>query len=182
LDKFGKVLKSNHIVLVGLMGAGKTTLGRRLATLLKYDFHDSDQVIEAETRHTISDLFAKYGEAHFRDLERKCIARLLEFQAPSVIATGGGAFIQPETRAVIKQSATSVWLHAELEDLLERVALSDRRPLLKNGDPEQILKELMDKRYPVYAEADIVVGTSSGNRRTILQEITQQLRAKGFLE
>jgi shikimate kinase len=148
--------RSRPIVLVGLMGAGKSSVGRRVASRLGLPFFDADQEIEAAAGCTISDLFARYGEAAFRDGERRVMARLLSGRR-CVIATGGGAFIDDATRALIAERAISVWLRADLDLLVKRTGGRDHRPLLKNGDPRQILAGLMQKRYPVYAEADLAV-------------------------
>lgn len=144
------------IVLVGLMGAGKTSIGRRLAERLGLAFVDADTEIEKAAGKSIPDIFAEHGEAHFRDGERRVILRLLE-NGPQVLATGGGAFMNPETRAAIKANAVSVWLRAELDVLLKRVAKRGGRPLLDNRDPAEVLQNLINLRYPVYAEADITV-------------------------
>ena len=144
------------IVLVGLMGAGKTAIGRRLAARLGLPFRDSDTEIEAAAGRTVPELFSQFGEAHFRAGERRVVRRLLE-GPPIVLATGGGAFIDPATRATVRQRGTSIWLRAPLHVLVRRVALRRTRPLLANGDPAAILRGLMLQRHPVYAEADIVV-------------------------
>ncbi|MGE5505985.1 MAG: shikimate kinase [Actinomycetota bacterium] len=144
------------VVLVGLMGAGKSCIGRRLAQRLRLPFLDSDAEFEAACGCTISEYFTRHGEAEFRDGERKVIARLLD-GPPVVLATGGGAFCNDETRARIKSTAISVWIKAELDLLVKRTAGRDHRPLLKTGDPREILGRLMEARYPLYAEADITV-------------------------
>jgi shikimate kinase len=144
------------IVLVGLMGAGKTSIGRRLAERLGLSFVDADVEIERAAGKSIPDIFADHGEAHFRDGERRVIARLLE-NGRQVLATGGGAFMNAETRAAIKAGAVSVWLRAERDVLLRRVAKRGGRPLLENKDPAEVLQNLINLRYPVYAEADITV-------------------------
>ncbi|WP_158743422.1 3-dehydroquinate synthase [Acidisphaera sp. L21] len=144
------------VVLVGLMGAGKTAIGRRLAARLGLPFRDSDSEIEAAAGRTVPELFSQFGEAYFRAGERRVIRRLLE-GPPIVLATGGGAFMDPATRATVRQRGTSVWLRAPLPVLLRRVALRRNRPLLANGDPAAILSRLMAVRHPIYAEADIVV-------------------------
>jgi len=149
-------IAGRSIVLVGLMGAGKTSIGRRLAARLGLPFHDADVEIELAAGCTISELFARFGEAEFRAGERRVIRRLLSGE-PMVLATGGGAFMDPDTRAAVRQDAVSLWLRAPLQTLVRRVANRHHRPLLSNGDPAQILQGLMDKRHPVYAEADIVV-------------------------
>jgi shikimate kinase/3-dehydroquinate synthase len=151
-----EVLQGRSIVLVGLMGAGKTSIGRRLAARLGMPFRDADAEIEAAAGCTIPELFSRYGERAFRDGERRVIRRLLAGD-PLVLAYGGGAFMDPETRAVTRDEAISVWLRCPLGTLLRRVAGRDNRPLLADGDPEEVLQRLMDVRYPVYAEADIVV-------------------------
>ncbi|WP_448189233.1 shikimate kinase [Azospirillum sp. sgz301742] len=145
------------VVLVGLMGAGKSAIGRRLASKLGLPFIDADTEIEAAAGCTIEEIFARDGEAAFRTGERKIIARLLTERPAHIMATGGGAFMDPQTRAVIRERGTSVWLRAELDILLERTARRTHRPLLKNGDPREILGRLMEQRYPIYAEADVTV-------------------------
>ena len=147
------------LVLVGLMGAGKSCVGRRLAARLGLAFVDADVEFEAAAGCTISDYFARFGEASFREGERKVISRLLD-GAPVVLATGGGAFIDPATRERIKAAGRSVWIRADLELLLKRTNGRDHRPLLKQGDPREILGRLMAIRYPIYAEADIIVDSS----------------------
>lgn len=144
------------IVLVGLMGAGKTSIGRRLAEKMDLPFVDADIEIEKAAGKSIPDIFADHGEAHFRDGERRVIARLLE-NGKQVLATGGGAFMNDETRAAIKANSVSVWLKADLSVLLKRVAKRGGRPLLENRDPQEVLQNLITVRYPVYAEADITV-------------------------
>ncbi len=144
------------IVLVGLMGAGKTSIGRRLAEKLDLPFVDADVEIEKAAGKSIPDIFADHGEAHFRDGERRVIARLLE-NGKQVLATGGGAFMNPETRSAIKSGSVSVWLKADLDVLLKRVAKRGGRPLLENRDPAEVLQNLINIRYPVYAEADVTV-------------------------
>jgi shikimate kinase len=149
------------VVLVGLMGAGKTRVGKRLAAHLELPFVDTDQEIEAETGKTISELFDALGEPEFRQGERRMIARLL--QGPvSVIASGGGAFMDPVTRANIRARAISIWLKADLDALVLRTSRSKKRPLLQGVDPEAKLAELMELRHPIYAEADLTVQSLAG--------------------
>lgn len=150
------------LVLVGLMGAGKSAVGSRLAVRLGIPFIDADAAIEAAAGTTIQDIFDRHGEAAFRDGERRVIARLLSTEPIHVLATGGGAFIDPETRAEVKKSAISVWLRADLEILFRRVSRRGHRPLLKTADPKGTLAALMEARYPVYAEADIIVDSLDG--------------------
>lgn len=144
------------IVLVGLMGAGKSTVGRRLAQRLHLPFVDADHEIEAAAGMTITDIFERFGEAHFRDGERRVIARLIDGR-PKVIATGGGAFIQDDTRALILDQAIAIWLEAEPDVLADRVARRDNRPLLRGRDPLVALTELAQVRNPYYAQAPIRV-------------------------
>ncbi len=149
---------SRPVVLVGLMGAGKTSIGRRLAQRLGLAFVDSDHEIETAAGCTIETIFEMYGERAFRDCERRVIGRLLD-EPIQIIATGGGAFMDAETRATVKARGHSVWLRADLDLLLHRVARRANRPLLKRGDPREILAGLMAQRYPIYAEADATVDT-----------------------
>ena len=144
------------LVLVGLMGAGKSCIGRRLAQSLARPFIDADREIEEAAGCSIEDIFERHGEAAFRDGERRVIARLLE-QGPAVLATGGGAYMDPRTRAAIRERGVSIWLRAELDLLVRRTARRNNRPLLKRGDPREILGRLIEERYPVYAEADVAV-------------------------
>lgn len=144
------------LVLVGLMGAGKSAVGRRLAKRLGLPFVDTDKEVEAAAGCSVSDIFETWGETAFRDAERRVIARLLD-GTPKVLATGGGAYMNAETRALIKQRGLSVWLRADLDVLVARTSRRNTRPLLRRGDPREILAGLMAERYPVYAEADIVV-------------------------
>ncbi|MBN9309638.1 shikimate kinase [Devosia sp.] len=144
------------IVLIGMMGAGKTTVGRRLAARLGRHFVDSDEEVEKAAGMTIEDIFRTHGEADFRAGEVKVIARLLK-DDNIVLGTGGGAFINPETRALVKSSAVSVWIKADFELLFQRVSRRSNRPLLKTANPRETLQKLIDVRYPVYAEADVTV-------------------------
>jgi shikimate kinase len=152
---------ARSIVLVGLMGAGKTKIGRRLAARLNLPFFDSDEEIEAAARESIEEIFANRGEALFRDGERRVIARLL--QGPvHVLATGGGAFMDPATRRIIAARGVSVWLRAELDVLFARVSRRTNRPLLKAPDPRGVLAELIERRHPIYAQADLAVDSGEG--------------------
>jgi len=139
-----------------MMGAGKTTVGRRLAARLGRHFVDSDEEVEKAAGMTIEDIFAAHGEADFRAGEVRVIARLLK-DTDLVLGTGGGAFVNPETRALVKSSAVSVWIKADFELLFQRVQRRSNRPLLKTANPRQTLQDLIDKRYPIYAEADVTV-------------------------
>ena len=156
LARIREALGPRSIVLIGLMGAGKTAVGRRLANRLDLPFIDADTEIEVAAGASISEIFAEHGEAYFRQGERKVIARLLE-NGPQVLATGGGAYMNPDTRANIKARGLSVWLKADIKVLMKRVGRRDNRPLLVAGDPEKVMKKLMEERYPIYAEADVTV-------------------------
>lgn len=162
------------IVLVGLMGAGKTSIGRRLAEKMGLTFVDADTEIEKAAGKSIPDIFAEHGEAHFRDGERRVIARLLD-NGKQVLATGGGAFMNEETRKAIKAQALSVWLKADLEVLLKRVAKRGGRPLLENRDPAEVLQNLITLRYPVYAEADITVESLDVQHGQMVSEVLKAL-------
>ena len=149
------------LVLVGMMGVGKSTVGRKLAQVLELPFRDADDEIEQAAQLTISEIFERFGEAHFRDGERRVIARLLE-GGPSVLATGGGAFVQPDTRALIQHKGIAVWLDSDVATLVDRVSRKDTRPLLRDGDPAEILARLRAERLPAYAEAPIKVTSRAG--------------------
>ena len=164
------------IVMVGLMGAGKTAIGRRLAARLGLPFVDADDEIEAAAGSSISDIFERHGEAAFRDGERRVIARLLD-EDPIVLATGGGAFMDPETRARIAEKGISVWLRADIDTLVRRTSRRDDRPLLRNGDPREILEQLIEIRYPVYQRADIVVDSLDAPAEDTLQQVLNALDA-----
>ena len=146
------------VVLVGLMGTGKSTVGQRLANLLGSDFVDSDTAIEAAAQRSVGEIFEQFGEPYFRDGERRVIARLIE-EHHGVVATGGGAFVNPETRALILDCAIAVWLDCDIDTLVMRTRRRDTRPLLRNGDPREILTRLHAERAPAYAEAPIRIET-----------------------
>lgn len=164
------------VVMVGLMGAGKSSIGRRLAQRLGLPFVDADHEIETAAGCTIEEIFERFGEAAFRDGERRIIQRLLERPA-HVLATGGGAFIDAETRARIKEAAVSVWLRADIDVLLRRVGRRTNRPLLKRGEPRDILAKLMDQRHPVYAEADICIDSVDGPTDATVDRVIAALEA-----
>lgn len=149
-------LGSRSLVLVGLMGCGKSSVGRRLAQRLAIPFVDADDEIEKAADKSIAEIFAEHGEDYFRAGERRVIARLLR-EGPQVLATGGGAYMNADTRAAVRSSGVSVWLRAELPLLMRRVAKRSNRPLLKSADPEATMRRFMDIRYPIYAEADVTV-------------------------
>jgi shikimate kinase len=162
------------IVLVGMMGVGKSTVGRKLATLLHLDFCDADDAIEEAAQMTVSEIFEKFGEAYFRDGERRVIARLID-GGPAVIATGGGAFAQEDTRRLILERGIAVWLDADVDTILDRVRRKDTRPLLKNGDPREIVARLKAEREPLYAEAPLHVSSGSGPHSDAVARIVQEL-------
>lgn len=166
------------VVLVGLMGVGKSTVGRKLAGLLERDFVDADDAIAEAAQRSIPEIFETYGEAHFRDGERRVIARLMD-EAHGVIATGGGAFVDPSTRALILDRAIAVWIDCDIDTLVERTARRNTRPLLKNGNPKEILTRLAAERAPFYAEAPIRVVSENGphadTARAIIKAIDQWL-------
>lgn len=171
-----KALNGRSIVMVGLMGCGKSAVGRRLAAVLGLPFVDADDEIERAAGKSINEIFSEHGEAHFREGERKVIARLLD-SGPQVLATGGGAFINQETRAKIKASGISIWLKADLPILMKRVGKRDTRPLLRTGDPEQVMRKLMDVRYPIYAGADITVESRDVPHDVMVSDVIGALRA-----
>jgi len=158
------------IAFVGLMGAGKTAVGRRLAQRLGVEFADADAEIEKAANATIAEIFAESGEAFFRDREREVIKRLLA-NPPHVLATGGGAFMDPSTRALLRERAVTVWLRADLDLMLARVMRRNHRPLLNDGDPRVILERLTAQRYPVYAKADVVVDSIDGPAEVTLERV-----------
>lgn len=164
------------IVMVGLMGAGKSSIGRRLANRLGVSFVDADAEIEKAAGCTISEIFERFGEAAFRDGERKVIRRLLEGK-PQVLSTGGGAFMDEETRALISESGVSVWLRADLDLLVQRCSRRNTRPLLQKGDPREILQQLIDERYPVYATADITVDAGDRDHEDTVDRVIESLRS-----
>ena len=157
-----RFVPSRTIVLVGLMGAGKTKIGRRLAARLSLPFSDSDHEIEVAAGESIAEIFANWGERLFRDGERRVIGRLLA-RPVHVLATGGGAFMDPLTRQLIAQRGVSLWLRADLDVLVSRVSRRNNRPLLKSGDARTILAQLIEQRHPVYAQADIAVDSGEGS-------------------
>ena len=162
------------IVLVGLMGVGKTTIGRRLSTRLGLPFVDADAEIESAAGQTISEIFERFGEAHFRDGERRVIARLIE-GPPKVLATGGGAFVHDQTRALILEKAIAVWLDADIATLVERVGRRSNRPLLAGRDAKTVLTELAAVRNPLYAQAQIHVASKPAPHDVTVNSIVEAL-------
>jgi shikimate kinase len=168
-------LRVRTIALVGLMGVGKTSIGKRLAAALDLPFRDADEAIEAAAGRSIAEIFAERGEDEFRTGERRVIARMLE-DPPHVLATGGGAFVQPQTRAMIKSRAISIWLRADLQVLARRVARKDTRPLVAGKDPLVVLQAQAEVRYPAYAEADIVIDTGEMSHTASLELVLDGIR------
>ncbi|HEX2580642.1 MAG TPA: shikimate kinase [Dongiaceae bacterium] len=171
-----KIYPGRVIALVGLMGAGKSCIGRRLAQEIGWPFVDADKEIEQAAGCSVADFFARHGEQAFREGERKVIERLLR-DSPQVLATGGGAFMDPTIRAMLKERALTIWLRADLPTLLKRVQRRNDRPLLQNCDPRQKLQQLMTLRYPVYAEADITVDSLDGPAELTLAQVMVALDA-----
>jgi shikimate kinase len=168
------LLGKRSVVLVGLMGSGKSTIGKRVATMLGIGFVDADTEIESVSRMTIPELFERYGEPEFRDLERRVIRRILR-SGPKVLATGGGAFMNEQTRKAIARNGVSVWLNAELDVLMERVGRKGNRPLLKTADPRATMQNLMDVRYPIYALAEITVMSRDEKKEVMAGEVVDAL-------
>lgn len=169
------VTQAKPVVLIGLMGAGKSTVGRKLAKAMDLPFVDSDLAIEEAAGCSISDMFEIHGESMFRDLERRVITRLLTGDM-LVLATGGGAWMQPAVREVIRAHAVTVWLKADVDVLLERVSKRSHRPILEKGDKRAILTSLMEERYPVYAEADITIDSNRGSQEALVKRIMSSLK------
>lgn len=163
-------LGKRNLVFIGLMGAGKSAIGRLASQALGIPFVDSDHEIERVSRMTISDLFARYGEDEFRALEARVLKRLLR-TGPRVVSTGGGAYINERSRRQIKRGGLTIWLNAELDVLWERVNKRDTRPLLKTENPKQTLENLMRARYPIYAEADLTVMSRDVSKETMVEDV-----------
>lgn len=172
------VVVDRPIVLVGLMGAGKTTIGRRLAAILGLPFTDADEEIERAAGLPVGEIFSLHGEPEFRRGERQVIKRLLE-GPPHVLATGGGAYMDPQTRALIRERAISVWLRADIDVLMRRVEKRDSRPLLRGDDPRAVMERLMAERYPVYAEADLTVDSNNGPHAVAVVQVLKALAERG---
>src|SRR5215471_2469889 len=162
------------VALVGMMGAGKSSIGRRLAARLNVEFKDADTEIETAAGCSVAEIFERYGEPAFRDGERKVIARLLT-EKPHVLATGGGAFIDPSTREKMKDAAVTVWLRAPVDVLLARTQRRDTRPLLRTGDPRATLERLLEQRSPIYAEADYTLDSEDGPHTAAVERIVTML-------
>jgi shikimate kinase len=176
-DEVIRLLGGRPLVLVGMMGAGKTTVGRRLANRLSRRFIDSDEEVEKAAGMSIEDIFKLHGEADFRAGEVKVIARLLK-EDEIVLGTGGGAFINPETRELVKAQAVSVWIKADFDLLFARVSRRTNRPLLKTANPKETLRKLIDVRYPIYAEADVAVVSRDIPQDQVAGEVIEALIAR----
>jgi shikimate kinase len=169
-------LRRKTIALVGLMGAGKTTIGRRLAERLQLPFRDADAEIELAAARSVSEIFQDLGENEFRSGEHRVIARLLG-DAPHVLATGGGAYLHADTRALMRERAVTVWLKADLEVLARRVSRRDTRPLLRGKDPLQVLRAQAEARYPFYAQADVTVELGDASQQTAVEKVLTAVQA-----
>lgn len=173
-------LGKRSLVLVGLMGCGKSSVGRRLAHRLGVPFADADDEIELAHRKTIKEIFADHGEAYFRQGEKRVIARMLR-NGPQVLATGGGAYMDPDTRAAIRANGIAIWLKADLPLLMRRVLRRSNRPLLQAEDPQAVMQGLMDKRYPVYAEADLTIESRDVPHEVMVDDILRALKTSNLL-
>lgn len=169
------------IAFVGLMGAGKSTVGRRVANALNVEFCDVDDEIVVAAGRPIADIFQTLGADEFRAGERRVIARLLE-KPPHILATGGGAYVNETTRKLLREKAVTVWLRADLETLMHRVSRRNDRPLLQNDDPRGTMESLMQERYPIYAEADIIVDSVDGPHGQTVAKVIQVLRENGLIQ
>ena len=175
VERARKALDEHPLVLVGLMGVGKTTVGRQVALQLDLPFVDADEEIEAVSRMSVAELFEQFGEGEFRALERRVIERLLREGGAMVLATGGGAFMNDETRAAVLEGATTVWLRATLDVLVERTSRRSHRPLLRTGDPREILGRLIEERHPIYAEAHATIDSTGERRETVASRVVHAL-------
>ncbi len=173
-SRVSRLLAGRTLVMVGMMGAGKSSVGRRLANRLGMSFVDADSEIELAANASIPEIFEQHGEIYFRDGERRVIQRLLDGK-PKVLATGGGAFIQPETRAAIQAAGISIWLKADRDLLLSRVKRRSNRPLLKTTDPAATIDELIEQRYPIYAKADVQVQSRDVAHDVVIDDILAAL-------
>ena len=168
------LLKGRNIVLVGLMGCGKSSVGRKLADRMDLPFKDADMEIELAAGKTIPEIFDEDGEDVFRDGERRVIARLLS-TSDQVLATGGGAYMNAQVRETILKTSVSIWLRADLDLLMERVSRRPNRPLLQTKDPRAVMQKLMDERYPVYAQADVIVDSKKAAHEVIVDDLLENL-------
>lgn len=167
--------KRKIIAIIGLMGVGKTTVGSKLASKLKYYFIDSDQEIEDAAKQTIAEIFANNGEKYFRELEGKIIKEIVARDEDIVLSLGGGAFINEEVREILRKKAITIWLVADIETILHRIGNKSGRPLLNNSNKREVLCELAAKRYPIYGEADLKFATDDENHDVIIAKIINQI-------
>lgn len=175
-----KPFLTNTVALVGLMGAGKSTVGRRIAQSINVNFCDADDEIVTAAGRPIKDIFQERGEEEFRAGERRVISRLLE-QEPHILATGGGAFMNPLTRVLMRERAVTVWLRADIDTLMHRVARRNDRPLLAGDNPRQVMENLMEIRYPIYAQADIIIDSIDGPHSLTVNNVIEALKKNGVL-
>lgn len=168
-------LDKRALVFVGLMGAGKSVIGKRVATMLHLPFYDSDQEIEKASKMTITELFKIYGESEFRALEQRVILNLIK-KSPLVLATGGGAYINQDIRKAIHQNGISIWLKADLDILMQRVSKRKTRPLLQTANPKETMQKLMEQRYPIYAKANLTINTHKESRLTVAKNVIRSVQ------
>ncbi|UNE54205.1 shikimate kinase [Bartonella machadoae] len=168
-------LDKRALVFVGLMGAGKSVIGKRVATMLHLPFYDSDQEIEKASKMTITELFKIYGEPEFRALEQRVILNLVK-KSPLVLATGGGAYINENIRKAIHENGISIWLKVELDILMKRVSRRPTRPLLQTANPQEIMQKLMEQRYPIYAKANLTINSHKESRHTVAKNVIRSLQ------
>ncbi|WP_455466046.1 shikimate kinase [Bartonella sp. B39] len=168
-------LDKRALVLVGLMGAGKSVIGKRVATMLRLPFYDSDQEIEKAAQMTIIELFKIYGESEFRALEQRVILNLMK-KSPLVLATGGGAYINENIRKSIHQNGISIWLKVDLDILMKRVSKRPTRPLLQTANPKEIMQKLMEQRYPIYAKANLTINSHKESCHTVAQNVIRSIQ------
>jgi shikimate kinase len=173
-ERLRVLLGKRCVVLIGMMGAGKTSIGRRLANALHLPFLDADSEIERAANQSIAEIFEHYGEAHFREGEQRVIARLLA-SGPAILATGGGAFMNPETRKLCRKNGITIWLKADMQVMLDRVRKKSNRPLLSGPDPEERMRKLLAEREPTYALADIIISSREGPHQTVVSDILAAL-------
>ncbi|GAA5104245.1 shikimate kinase [Bartonella jaculi] len=168
-------LDKRALVLVGLMGAGKSVIGKRVATMLHLPFYDSDQEIEKAAQMTITELFEVYGESEFRALEQRIILNLMK-KRPLVLATGGGAYINENIRQAIYKNGISIWLKVDLDILMKRVSKHPTRPLLLTENPKETMQQLMEQRYPIYAKANLTINSHKESRHTVAQNVIRSVQ------
>lgn len=170
-----KIQKRKIIAIVGLMGVGKTTIGAKLAEKLKYYFIDCDCEIEDREHKTIPEIFARNGEKYFREIEAKTIEEIISRDEEIVLSLGGGAFMDDNTRKILKEKTTTIWLHASIDEVLKRIGHKNNRPLLNHKNKREVLEELAAKRYPTYAEADFKFNTGEINNDALVKKIIQKI-------